>query len=108
MHNRVRRHIVFRSSNVPHDFAICPELSKAAGKALRSVSVPEVEFAYPQLLEPRKDKPSRDGGPARAYPKLSGKQGDLPSRQSVNGPSPQIVPIFFWRRNFASVPPTDA
>ena len=27
-----------------------------------SVSVPEVEFAYPQLLEPPKDKPSRDGG----------------------------------------------
>jgi hypothetical protein len=59
--------------------------TKAAGKALPSVSVPEVEFAYPQLLEPRKEKPSRDGGPARAYPKLSGKQGGIcrPGSQST-------------------------
>jgi hypothetical protein len=82
--------------------------TKAAGKALRSVSVPEVEFAYPQLLEPSKEKPSRDGGPARAYPKLSGKQGGFAvpavSQRAIAADRSDLL----LAKELTSVPPTDA
>ena len=66
-----------------------------------SVSVLEVEFAYPQLLGHAKISP-RGLGAGEGLSKIVGEVGDLPPRQSANVPSPQIVPIFFWRRNFAA------